>query len=156
MKQPRKSNVAAGLKAEKALQLRKLGWSYDDIAQQVGYANRGTAWHTVQKLLAKRQYEAVDELRQVEGERLDDLQRQFMLDAMRGKEKAAGVILRIMERRARLFGLDAQVDTTINVYQSPEWRETMALLFDTLSAYPDAHQAVIRRIEAERAKRRSA
>jgi hypothetical protein len=52
--------------------------------------------------------EAVNELRQVETARLDDLMRPFMLRAMKGEKDAALVVLRIMERRAKLLGLDVE------------------------------------------------
>lgn len=150
MRQPRKSNVESGLRAEKALQLRKLGYQYEEIAKQCGYANKGTAWHTVQKLLASRKVEAVDELRQVEGERLDDLGRTFMLKAMKGDEKAAGVVLRIMERRAKLFGLDEQEQTAVqvNIYQSEEWLQMRNLFLEALAELPDARMRFIRLMEA--------
>jgi hypothetical protein len=51
--------------------------------------------------------EAAAELRQLEGARLDTLQAQWWPHAIRGDYPAAKFVLRIMERRAKLFGLDA-------------------------------------------------
>jgi len=58
----------------RAVELALAGFGYDDIAEQVGYANRGTAWRTVQNALYERKVESVDEYRQLELARLDALQ----------------------------------------------------------------------------------
>jgi hypothetical protein len=105
---PNGHDANAQERALQALQLRKLGYHYDEIAKRCGYADRAVAWNAVQRLLAKRRNEAVDQLRQIESEGLNDMQRAFMLRAMKGEKDAALVVLRIMERRARLLGLDVE------------------------------------------------
>ena len=104
------NDVNAQERATQALKLRKLGFQYEEIAQQCGYANKGIAWNAVQRLLSKQRTEAVDQLRDIETQRLDDLMRPFMLRAMKGEKDAALVVLRIMERRAKLLGLDAEIE----------------------------------------------
>lgn len=105
---PDKHDANAQDRAIQALKLRKLGFQYEEIAAQCGYNNKGAAWNAVQRLLSKYKTEAVNELRIVETARLDDLLRPFMLRAMKGEKDAAFVVLRIMERRAKLLGLDAE------------------------------------------------
>lgn len=82
------------------------GFSYEEIARQVGFTNRGSAHRAVRKALAERQAEDIDTLRALEADRLDALQAAHWDLAMAGDPGATNSILRVMERRARLFGLD--------------------------------------------------
>ncbi len=49
------------------------GYSFDDIAAQVGYQSRGTAWRVVQNSLRARTDEVATEYRATELARLDAL-----------------------------------------------------------------------------------
>ena len=60
-------------RSQKAVELSLDGWSYDYIARGVGLSNRGNAWRTVQKALGDRVVAGVDELRELECDRLDAL-----------------------------------------------------------------------------------
>lgn len=93
----------------KAVELALAGATYDQIAREVGYANRGTAHRTVTKALAERVDEAVDEYRRVELDRLDALQASLWDRAMEGDIASASTILKIIEKRIRLLGLEHQV-----------------------------------------------
>jgi len=93
----------------RAVQLRSLGHTYDEIAQQLGLATRGSAWKIVQRALTRIPAESVEEMRLLEGARLDAMSAAIWPTAVTGDEKAILVMVRIMERRARLFGLDAPV-----------------------------------------------
>ena len=46
-----------------AIELRAAGLSYDQIAAEVGYANRGTAYNVVPQALAARQAHSADQMR---------------------------------------------------------------------------------------------
>lgn len=90
-----------------ALELRKAGQSYTAIAQALGYRARVGAYKAVMAALKKTLQEPADELRKVEVERLDD-----MLGEMwekRDRPLYIDRILKIMERRAKLLGLDAPI-----------------------------------------------
>ena len=91
----------------RAVELALQGLSYDAIAKEVGYANRGTAWRTVTKALAERTDMAVRQLRAMEGERLDALQKAVWGEAVAGDLKAVDAVLKVIHARVRLFGLDA-------------------------------------------------
>jgi hypothetical protein len=99
-----------------AVQLALAGATYQQIADQLGFSSRGNAWRTVQRVLARVDAEDAAALRTVEGGRLDRMQTAVWANAVKGDVKAVGAVLRIMERRARLFGLDApiQVDARIS------------------------------------------
>lgn len=103
---PKEHDVNSNERAIQALRLRKLGFSYDEIAQQCGYGDKGAAWNAIHRMLTRQKVEAVEELRALEAQRLDDLMRPFMLRAMKGESEAAAVVLRIMARRDALLGLD--------------------------------------------------
>lgn len=95
----------------KALELRKAGASYRAIAAQLGYSLTG-AYKAVDKALTATLSEAAEPLRTLELERLDAMQVALWPQARQGNQGAVDRILRIMERRAKLLGLDAptQVD----------------------------------------------
>ena len=81
------------------------GKSYDFIAREIGVSNRGNAWRTVQKALNDRVVAGVDELRELECDRLDALQVAAWAKVEQGDLKAIETVLKIMDRRARLLGL---------------------------------------------------
>lgn len=88
-----------------AVELALAGHSFDQIAQQIGYSNRGTAWRAVQKALKDREIEAVDAYRETELARLDALQAACWESACAGDRSAIETALRIIEKRCRLLGL---------------------------------------------------
>lgn len=91
-----------------AVRLASKGMDYDGIAKAVGYANRGTAWRTVNKALQAHTVADVDQLRERELERLDRLQVLLWLQADQGDLKAVDKILKVIDQRCRLLGLDRQ------------------------------------------------
>lgn len=101
--------VAVLDRQRKALQMRRDGADFDAIAEACGYSNRSGAYKAVMTALKKMMREPADELRSLELERLDRLYTQMARKAEGGDEKAVDRCLRIMERRARLLGLDAPV-----------------------------------------------
>ena len=86
--------------------MARAGHDYETIAQRVGFANRGTAWRTVQNALTARVVDGVDELRQVELDRLDRLMKAHWGKALAGDLPSAHVVLRTIEQRTRLLGLE--------------------------------------------------
>ena len=89
----------------RAVELALDGKSYDFIAREIGVSSRGNAWRTVQKALNDRVVAGVDELRELECDRLDALQVAAWAKVEQGDLKAIETVLRIMDRRARLLGL---------------------------------------------------
>jgi hypothetical protein len=87
----------------KALELRKAGKSYDEIAKELGYRSKSGAHNAVMSALKKTLQEPANELRKLEVERLDAM----LADLWESKKENTDRILRIMERRAKLLGLDA-------------------------------------------------
>jgi ABC-type sugar transport system ATPase subunit len=99
----------------KAVQLALAGATYETIAKECGYESKSGAWKAVNRMLARVDAENADALRTVEGSRLERLHLAHWPAALRGDVKAGALIVRIMERRSRLLGLDAPLllDATI-------------------------------------------
>ena len=92
-----------------ALELRKQGYSYRTIADTIG-VNVSTAYYDVQeslKILRELEMEKAEDVRGIEMERLDRLLLACWERAIDGDDKSVRACLSIMERRAKLMGLDA-------------------------------------------------
>lgn len=98
--------ISAAERQRQALELRKAGLSYDLIARRLNYRSRSGAYKAVQTALKKMLREPADELRQLELERLDAMLLGLWPQAQRGNQGAVDRVLKIMERRAKLLGLD--------------------------------------------------
>lgn len=122
-----KLQLEAALRAKKALQLRTLRFSYDEIAKQCGYSSRSAAFTAVKRELAKIPREAAKELRQVELEGLDIAERNLSRQIAAGNLNAIDRMIKIKRLRAELTGLfDTQAETGVD--------EVKAVLADFLAA----------------------
>ncbi len=100
-----RNKALAAWRRARSVELAVEGHTYQEIAREVGYANRGTAYRVVQQALSQRVDEGVDELRRLEQERLDALQAGVWERALAGDPTAVRAALRIIESRCRLLGL---------------------------------------------------
>ena len=91
----------------KVLELRRAGLTWQNIAKEVGYADPTGAYAAYKRAVKRVLQEPADEVRQQELDRLDRLQVAVWPRAMKGDDRAINTILRLMERRAKLLGLDA-------------------------------------------------
>jgi hypothetical protein len=114
--QNRDANAAQ--RAALAVKLRASKVGYEQIARQCGYGNPGTAHRAVMRELQRTVVTNVDELRREECATLDILQQECMTMALdrnyKGRLFAVDRIIAIMERRARLMGMDIPVDDALN------------------------------------------
>ncbi len=101
---------------DQALALRVAGADYATIMQQCGYAHVSSTVRAVTAAIARVPAANVETLRIVEGARLDRLQVALWPKAAAGDLETIDRVLRIMARRARLFGLDAP--QTFNVHET--------------------------------------
>lgn len=90
----------------RALEMRKARASYAQIATALGVP-KSTAWKLVQSALKETIQEPADDVRKLELEALDRLQFGLWQQAANGNHGAVDRVLRVMERRAKLLGLDA-------------------------------------------------
>lgn len=101
--------IEAQERRAKAVQLRRMGWSYGRIANQLGIT-KSSAHKAVTKAMTEVQQlldTDAETARAMELERLDELQSYLWLPASKANAQAVEKILKIMERRAKLMGLDA-------------------------------------------------
>jgi hypothetical protein len=98
--------LSAAQKRVRALELRRAGKTFEQIASEVGYRSKSSAHDAVMKGLHETLAEPADELRSLEAERLNELLAGLWEKAKSGDLWAVDRALSIMERRAKLFGLD--------------------------------------------------
>jgi DNA-binding transcriptional MocR family regulator len=145
----RRQQVVAGLLAGLSIRemAKGLGVSHSTIAEDIEIVR--AEWR-------EARVASYDDLVTQEAARLDKLQSRFWQSTLDGDPQAAAVVLRCMDRRARLLGLDAaqklQVDAAVDVrgaiLTSPEWQELRALILGALADHPQARIAVVEAIGA--------
>jgi hypothetical protein len=96
-------------KEVKVLELRRAGFTWQRIAEQTGYADHTGAYAAYKRAIRRTQQQPADELREQEIDRIDRLQLAIWEDAMGGDTKAVLTIVRLMEMRAKLLGLDMPI-----------------------------------------------
>jgi DNA-binding CsgD family transcriptional regulator len=105
------------------LRLRRKGYSIASIADQLGLSD-STIRHTLasayKNLIKEHEAEAAKIL---ELERLDEIQTSFYDIALEGDTKAADVVFKAMDRRAKLLGLDAPERKSIDANIQVGWLE---------------------------------
>ena len=104
-----RNRALAAERRRRAVEMALGGATYQQIAQGMGYANRGTVHRIVQQALRQREVDGIDEVRLLELGRLDALQAALWGPALEGDTRAAVVVLRLIDRRCRLLGLYAPV-----------------------------------------------
>jgi len=98
---------AAMERRKKALEMRMAGLTYQQIADNLGYGNRNSAYDAVDSALRDIPRENAVKLRTLELERLDFAASRIAKRVSQGDLPAIDRWLKIQERRARLQGLDA-------------------------------------------------
>jgi orotate phosphoribosyltransferase-like protein len=100
----------------KAFELRKKGINYREIAKQlkVSPATIVLDIKAVMKELVKDQQKEAAEYKNLELDRLETLQAGIWDFAINGDAVAIDKVIKIMERRAKLLGLDAPAKTELS------------------------------------------
>lgn len=93
----------------KVLELRRAGLTWQRIAEEVGYKDHSGAYMAYKRAMKRTLQQPANELREQELDRLDRLQLAAWPQAMKGHINSIAVIIRLMERRARLLGLDTPI-----------------------------------------------
>ena len=101
-----KGKLSATQKQAEALRLRTQGKPFDEIARILEYRSISGAHKAVTTGLQKTLQEPADELRKMEAERLDRMLEGLWDKAISGDTWSVDRVLGIMDRRAKLFGLD--------------------------------------------------
>lgn len=100
--------IKAAIREAEAVRLRLEGASYREIAERLGYRGPSGAYKAVERAIGRLcPVERAETLRRIEAARLDRLWRKLWRKLEEGDLSVVDRLLRIMERRARLLGLDA-------------------------------------------------
>jgi orotate phosphoribosyltransferase-like protein len=98
--------VLTAFDRDRAVDCRTAGYTYSQVADELGYTSRGTAYNVVAKALREQTAEAVACLRDLENARLDTLQLALWDAAMTGDIKAVVAVVKIVQARVHLNGLE--------------------------------------------------
>jgi len=117
-----KRRLAARDRWLEALELRKQGMTFEAIAKELDYATAASAYNAVMAALKEANREPVEEMRELEASRLDALQKNLVGEPNNIGPHKLGMeltdrLLRIMDRRARLLGLDMPSKAEVEVTQ---------------------------------------
>lgn len=96
-----------------AIALKLAGAEWQQIADTLGYADRGAACKDVTRALETYVAEGqagAEVLRETELLRLDRIQRGHWSQAVGGDSRSADTVLKVIDRRCRLLGLDVPPD----------------------------------------------
>ena len=126
--------IAARVRAAKAVELRTQGKTFLEIARALNYNSQQAAHDAVKRSLIAILREPVEHLVSLELERLDRIWGIQFSNAQAGDVQAVAACLKIMERRARLLGLDVQ----------PKIEDVPQIVFEQVVVYmPDNQRELI-------------
>ncbi len=100
-----RNHALAAARRARAIELISQGLPYEQVADELGYANKGTVHRLVHQALARETSRAAQQLQRVEAARLDALQVAIWDQATSGDVNAARAATRILLARCRLLGL---------------------------------------------------
>jgi hypothetical protein len=100
-----RNRALATARHARAIQMATEGRTYQEIVDELGYANRGTVHYIVHDALTRDRKDAVDDHRQLELARLDALQVALWDKAMAGDVEATREVRAVIMARCRLLGL---------------------------------------------------
>lgn len=101
-----------------ASQLRVAGASWDEVAKALGYESADTASNAVKVARRNRSKTEQQDILDLELERLDILQLAHWRMAIHGDQKAAALVLQIMNMRMKYLGLEKKPNEVSNVTQN--------------------------------------
>lgn len=102
-----------------AFELRKRGLSYRAIGDAMGMSYNAAHQYVKEayQMLLVEVMDTAEELRQIELDRLDAIQDAIWTDCETGDKAAISTMLKVMERRSKLLGLDTvqATDNTVHI-----------------------------------------
>ena len=140
-------DAAERRQAEKrCVQLRLAGATFSEIAEQLGYSDASGAWQLYQRAMDREIQPMTAQIRDEELRRLDRIMSAYWGRALGagGSEpspKAAEVVFKAMDRRAKLLGLDAPVKAQVEVSKCDDGEVVEGMVVE-LTKHLEARKAV--------------
>lgn len=107
-------DINRAMRVQMAVEMRLKGCPWEEIALTCGLkGGKGAAFNLVNQALQRTLREPCEELRTLEALRLDALLTVYWPKAMAGDGWSFDRVLRLMERRALLLGLDIRPDEVL-------------------------------------------
>lgn len=133
-------------KTEKALCLRRKGWSFRDIGRELGVSYQRAHQLVTAELqrINARCAEEATEVTALELQRLDDLWRVSYGSAMGGSMRAVEACLRIIERRSRILGIEGQGYKLLLEVSGPGGNPIETKVSGGINEFADEYRDVIR------------
>ena len=98
------------------VQYRQGGATFEQIAMKLGYADPSGARQAFKRAMERMRDDAVNaEMRELHRQRLEVALTAIWPDVVKGDLEAIKVMLKILERDAKLYGIDAPVKTEVEV-----------------------------------------
>lgn len=111
--------LRAARKQVRALELRITGLSYREIARELKYKGPSGSFKAVDAALKRNVYDRTEEIVNLELDRLDEMQVvAWKHVTVAGDLKAIDRVLKIMERRSKLLGLDYPIQYSLEDIRS--------------------------------------
>ena len=103
-------------KERQVVQYRQGGATFDAIAKKLGYADESGARAAFKRAMERMRDDALNaEMRELHRQRLEVALTAIWSDVVKGDLEAIKVMLKILERDAKLYGIDAPVKTEMEV-----------------------------------------
>ena len=109
----------------KIIELRRAGATWAVIADRVGYASASGAYNAYQRIAERVIRPNLEEYRDMELDRLDRLQMGVWSKALSGDSRAVDSVLKIIDRRSRILGLDAPKEVNLKAEVATYDRNTI-------------------------------
>jgi hypothetical protein len=109
----------------KIIELRRAGATWAVIAERVGYASASGAYNAYQRIAERVIRPNLEEYRDMELDRLDRLQMSVWPKALNGDSRAVDSVLKIIDRRTRILGLDAAKEVNLKAEVTTYDRNTI-------------------------------
>jgi hypothetical protein len=109
-------DINADNRVEKALELRRMGYDYSEIAKRCGYADASGAFRAVDREIKKIQKDGAQALVQIQVDQID-LALTVVMEKINQHDKeslwAVDRLVPLLKRKSDLLGLDAKTDMVV-------------------------------------------
>jgi hypothetical protein len=134
------AKIAATERQQRAIELKRAGATYQQIANALGYRNRSSAADAVTRALrATVTKETANEDRQIELARLDSMWMAIWPKAVGGDLLAIDRCLRISERRTAISGADVPTKVRMPVITEDDFLKAIEAVERQAAALEEVH-----------------